>query len=77
MKVRKNKHKILARMANPPFMGDSNTMWFIRDVKPCKGYEKGCPDCDAVMFRKIRGRFPYSQNEWFAYWLKDVKWGDA
>jgi hypothetical protein len=67
MKVRKNKHKILARMANPPFMGDSNTMWFIRDVKPCKSYEKGCPECDAVMFRKTYGRFPYTQAEWFEY----------
>jgi hypothetical protein len=75
MKVRKNKHKILDRMANPPFMGDSNTMWFIRHVKPCKTYEKGCPDCDAIMFRKEHGRFPYTQREWFEYETRNVKWG--
>jgi len=74
MKVRKNKHKILDRMANPPWLSDSNTMWFIRHIKPCKTYEKGCPDCDAVMFRKEHGRFPYTQREWFEYETRNVKW---
>jgi len=74
MKVRKNKHKILDRMANPPWLGDSNTMWFMRHIKPCKSYEKGCPDCDAVMFRKEHGRFPYTQKEWFEYETRNVKW---
>ena len=73
MKVRKNKHKILDRMANPPWLG-SDTMWFIRHVKPCKTYEKGCPNCDAVMFRKEHGRFPYTQREWFEYETRNVKW---
>lgn len=76
MKVRKNKHKILDRMANPPWLG-SDTMWFMRHIKPCKTYEKGCPDCDAVMFRKVHGRFPYSQAEWHTYWTKDIKWGES
>ena len=74
MKVRKNKHKILERMANPSWFSDTNTMWFIRHVKPCKTYEKGCPDCDAVMFRKEYGRFPYTQAEWFAYETRNINW---
>jgi len=49
-------------------------MWFIRHVKPCKTYEKGCPNCDAVMFRKEHGRFPYTQREWFEYETRNVKW---
>jgi hypothetical protein len=67
MKVRKNKHKILDRMAHPSLRVDTNTMWFIRDARPCPSYDKDCPECNAVLFPKEHGRFPYTQQEWFDY----------
>jgi hypothetical protein len=67
MKVRKNKHKILDRMANPSWKDVSNKMWFINKVKPCKSYSPWCPDCNAVLFRKQLKRFPYSYEEWYGF----------
>jgi hypothetical protein len=67
MKVRKNKHKILDRMANPSWLDVSDKMWFINKVKPCKSYSPWCPDCNAVLFRKQLKRFPYSYNEWYGF----------
>ena len=64
MKVRKNKHKILERMANPSWKDVSNKMWFINKEKPCKSYSPWCPVCNAVLFRRTMQRFPYSYNEW-------------
>jgi hypothetical protein len=64
MKVRKNKHKILDRMANPSWLDDSLKMGFINKEKPCKSYSPWCPSCNAVLFRKNMQRFPYSYEEW-------------
>ena len=67
MKVRKNKHKILDRMANPPFGANDDKMWFINKVKPCRSYSPWCPDCNAVLFRRSLKRFPYSYAEWYGF----------
>jgi len=67
MKVRKNKHKILDRMANPSWHTESNKMWFIRDTTPCKSYSPWCPDCNARLFYKQLQRFPYSYDEWYGF----------
>ena len=67
MKVRKNKHKILDRMANPSWKEDLNKMWFIRGTTPCKSYSPWCPDCNAVLFRRSLKRFPYSYKEWYGF----------
>ena len=72
MKVRKNKHKILDRMANPSWKEDLNKMWFIRGTTPCKSYSPWCPDCNARLFYKELKRFPYSYEEWRQYELHQV-----
>lgn len=64
MKVRKNKHKILDRMANPSWLDVSDKMWYINKEKPCKSYSPWCPSCNAVLFRRSLKRFPYSYEEW-------------
>ena len=64
MKVRKNKHKILDRMANPSWKESLDKMWFIRNTTPCKSYSPWCPDCNARLFYKQLQRFPYSYEEW-------------
>jgi hypothetical protein len=72
MKVRKNKHKILDRMANPSWHTESNKMWFIRDTTPCKSYSPWCPDCNARLFYKQLQRFPYSYEEWRVFELRQA-----
>ena len=67
MKVRKNKHKILDRMANPSWKENLNKMWFIRGTTPCKSYSPWCPDCNARLFYKELKRFPYSYEEWYGF----------
>ena len=67
MKVRKNKHRIMERMANPPFSHDTKTMWHIRDTPKCNTYSGWCPDCNARLFIKTYNRFPYTQAEWWAF----------
>ena len=64
MKVRKNKHKILARMDNASIHEVTNKMWFIRKSERCKSYSPWCPDCNARLFYKSLQRFPYSYEEW-------------
>jgi hypothetical protein len=72
MKVRKNKHKILDRMANPSWKEDLNKMWFIRSTTPCKSYSPWCPDCNARLFYKQLQRFPYSYEEWRLFELNQA-----
>jgi hypothetical protein len=72
MKVRKNKHKILDRMANPSWHTESNKMWFIRDTERCKSYSPWCPDCNAKLFYKQLHRFPYSYQEWRQFELHQI-----
>ena len=72
MKVRKNKHKILDRMANPSWLDVSDKMWFINKEKPCKSYSPWCPVCNAVLFRKSMQRFPYSYEEWRLFELRQA-----
>ena len=72
MKVRKNKHKILDRMANPSWHTESNKMWFIRDTERCKSYSPWCPDCNAKLFYKELKRFPYSYEEWRQFELHQI-----
>ena len=72
MKVRKNKHKILDRMANPSWRDVSDKMWFINKEKPCKSYSPWCPVCNAVLFRKTMQRFPYSYEEWRLFELRQA-----
>lgn len=67
MKVRKNKHKILDRMANPSWCDVSDKMWFIRKSERCKSYSPWCPDCNARLFYKQLQRFPYSYDEWYEF----------
>jgi hypothetical protein len=72
MKVRKNKHKILDRMANPSWKEGLNKMWFIRNTERCKSYSPWCPDCNAKLFYKKLQRFPYSYEEWRLFELDQV-----
>ena len=72
MKVRKNKHKILDRMANPSWLDVSDKMWYINKEKPCKSYSPWCPSCNAVLFRKTMQRFPYSYEEWRLFELRQA-----
>ena len=72
MKVRKNKHTILDRMANTPFGANDDKMWFIRDTERCKSYSPWCPDCNAKLFYKELKRFPYSYEEWRQFELHQV-----
>ena len=72
MKVRKNKHKILDRMANPSWLDVSDKMWYINKEKPCKSYSPWCPVCNAVLFRKTMQRFPYSYEEWRLFELRQA-----
>jgi hypothetical protein len=65
MKQRKRKKLILKRMDNPSweyFLG-STTMYRTRQIKPCKSYSPWCSDCNAVLFRDLHGRFPYTVQE--------------
>lgn len=72
MKVRKNKHKILDRMANPSWLDVSDKMWYINKEKPCRSYSPWCPSCNAVLFRRSLQRFPYSYEEWRQFELHQV-----
>ena len=72
MKVRKNKHKILDRMANPSWLDVSDKMWYINKEKPCKSYSPWCPDCNARLFYKTMQRFPYSYEEWRVFELRQA-----
>ena len=72
MKVRKNKHKILDRMANPSWLDVSDKMWYINKEKPCRSYSPWCPSCNAVLFRSSLKRFPYSYEEWRQFELHQV-----
>jgi hypothetical protein len=65
MKQRKRKKLILKRMDNPSweYFIQSTTMYRTRKIKPCKSYCPWCSDCNAVMFRDLHGRFPYTVQE--------------
>lgn len=63
MKQRKRKHLILERMAHPPWDFENPKMWHTRKIKPCRVYSYGCSDCNAVLFRRLFGRFPYNITE--------------
>ena len=70
MKQRQRKHRILDRMANPPWDFDNPKMWHTRHIKPCRTYSYGCSDCNAVLFRRLFGRFPYNFDEFVAFETK-------
>ena len=65
MKQRKRKKLILKRMDNPSweYFLESTTMYRTRQIKPCKSYSPWCSDCNAVLFRELHGRFPYTMRE--------------
>jgi hypothetical protein len=71
MKARKYKHKVMERMDKQAFDYDSNRMYRMRHIKPCKEYSPWCPHCNVVLFKQETGRFPYSITE-FNY-FEDMK----
>lgn len=72
MKVRKNKHKILARMDHASWHEVTDKMWFIRKSEKCKSYSAWCPDCNAKLFYKQLQRFPHSYEEWYEFEQQQV-----
>ena len=67
MKQRQRKHRILERMAHPQWDFENPKMWHTSKIKPCRVYSYGCSDCNAVLFRRLFGRFPYSFDEFAAF----------
>lgn len=67
MKQRHRKRRVLERMANPPWDFDNPKMWLTHKIKPCRVYSYGCSDCNAVLFRRLFGRFPYNITEFDAF----------
>ena len=67
MKQRHRKRLILKRMGTKPFSYDYEGMYHIRQIKPCKSYSAWCSDCNAVLFRQTKGRFPYTYAEFADY----------
>lgn len=60
MKLRQLKHRHLEAMVHRQWDLDNPKMWHTRHLKPCKSYSYGCSDCNAVLFRKLMGRFPHT-----------------
>jgi hypothetical protein len=49
-------------------------MYYIRKVKPCKGYNAYCGDCNAVLFRQEMKRFPFTISEFNDYETRKQEW---
>jgi len=70
MKLRQIKRRTYRAMTNPSYeylFGDAeenkNKMYHIRHIKPCRSYHAWCSDCNANLFPKLFGRFPYTISE--------------
>jgi hypothetical protein len=71
MNLRQIKHRTYKMMTNPSYEhlfpahdeDSRDVMWHIRAVKPCRTYHAWCPDCNAALFPRLFGRFPYTRSE--------------
>lgn len=70
MKLRQIKRRAYRMMTAPSWdylVGgadeNKNKMYHIRHVKPCRSYHAWCSDCNANLFPKVFGRFPYTMSE--------------
>lgn len=65
MKVRKQKKRIMVRMAHQSWdeYWKRDKMYYVHFVKRCKEYSPWCADCIAVQFRNEFGRYPHSLSE--------------
>ena len=63
MKIRKQRRLIISRMGVKAQSFDHEGMYHTRHIKPCRSYSAGCSDCNAVLFRKTKGRFPHTYQE--------------
>lgn len=46
---------------------DNPKMFYIRHFKPCRTYASYCTNCNAALFPRLHGRFPYSMAEFNAF----------
>lgn len=70
MKMRQLKRLKYRQMTNPSYEylfgngeEDKNKMYHIRGVGKCKSYVAWCSDCNARLFPRVYGRFPYTMSE--------------
>lgn len=65
MKVRKQKKRIMVRMAHQPwdYMIKLDKMYYTHKIKRCGEYSLWCADCNAVRFLSEFGRYPYKLSE--------------
>jgi hypothetical protein len=63
MKIRKQRRLIIKRMGAKALSFDHEGMYHTRQIKPCRSYSAGCSDCNAVLFRQTKGRFPHTYRE--------------
>jgi|LauGreDrversion4_2_1035121.scaffolds.fasta_scaffold04936_11 hypothetical protein len=70
MKLRQIKRRTYRAMTNPSWdylvggpSENKNKMYHIRGVGKCKSYHAWCSDCNARLFPKLHGRFPYTMSE--------------
>ena len=62
MKQRQHRRKQVRRWdsvhSNWDAVCDSDRMWPIRKIKPCRTYSSWCTECNAALFPKVVGRYP-------------------
>lgn len=63
MNIRKQRRLIIKRMGAKAQSIDHEGMYHTRQIKPCRSYSAGCSDCNAVLFRQTKGRFPHTWAE--------------
>lgn len=63
MNIRKQKRLIIKRMGAWAQSYDYEGMYHTRQIKPCRSYSAWCSDCNAVLFRQTKGRFPHAYRE--------------
>ena len=63
MKIRKQRRLIIKRMGALALSVDYEGMYHTRQIKPCRSYSAWCSDCNAVLFRQAKGRYPHTWVE--------------
>ena len=67
MNIRKQRRLIIKRMGAKALSFDHDGMYHTRQIRPCRSYSVWCSDCNAVLFRQTKGRFPRTWAEFADY----------
>lgn len=73
MKQRQRRRLIIKRMGMLTLSFGYEGMYHTRQIKPCESYSSWCSDCNAVLFRQTKGRFPYAWAEFMAFEYEQQK----